>query len=259
MQFANIEYVQEGMIGWLTLARPQALNPLSIETLAEIEAVLEGFAIVPRVLVITGKGRAFCAGADLQGVGGSLDGATGLRAFLERCQAVFARLRAAPFPIIAGLNGVTMGGGLELALSSDIVVASDAAKIGDGHANFGVIPGAGSCAILPRVVGPVIAKYLQFTGSTMSAEEMRQAGLVARVWPAADFDAELRAVAGGIAEKSPLVLGHMKRLGNAAMDQSVETVFAQELKANDVHVKSADIREGMAAFAEKRKPLFRGV
>ncbi|MHB2266309.1 enoyl-CoA hydratase/isomerase family protein [Aliihoeflea sp. 2WW] len=259
MRFETIDYVEDGLVGWLTLSRPEALNALSSEMLLEIERILDGMSGSVRVLVITGKGRAFCAGADLHSVGRSLDGSLDLPRFIKNCQGLFARLRALPFPVIAGINGAAMGGGLELALSADIIVASDTALIGDGHANFGVIPGAGSCAILPRIVGPVVAKYLQFTGSTMNADELRQAGLVAKVWSADDFEARLRALAASIAEKSPLALAHMKRLSNASADQSVESVLDLEMEANTVHVTSQDMREGLAAFAEKRRPVFKGI
>lgn len=258
MTYATIELVLEQDVATIALGRPDALNALSPAMLAELDDAIGTLPDTLRVLVITGRGRAFCAGADLAAVGRSIDADDGLLALLGRIQAVFARLRNLPFPVVAGVNGLALAGGLELALCADIVVAAQSARFGDCHSNYGVVAGAGSCAILPRIVGPVIAKYLQFTGATLSAHEMAQAGLVARVWPDELFPSELAALAGLIAEKGPLANRHMKRLTAAAATETVEAVLALELEANMANARSHDMREGMEAFARKRKPVFIG-
>jgi enoyl-CoA hydratase len=246
-------------IAWLTLARPEALNALSLTMLDEIDAAISDVQGdgQTRVLVITGQGRAFCAGADLKGVSELLT-KEGPAAFLTRVQGVLGHLRALPMPVVAGLNGITMAGGLELAMSADIIVAADTAKIGDGHSTFGMLPGAGGSAVLPRLVGPVLANYLLFTGEAMSAEELLRAGLIAKIYPAATFAADLRALAERIAGRSPLGLRLTKQLARAAETETVEEVLGREVDANISYAASHDIREGMAAFAERRKPRFLG-
>jgi enoyl-CoA hydratase len=254
----SIEYFDDGRIGWLTLARPQALNALTREMIEEFAGLLARLPASLRVLVIVAKGKAFCAGADLNTVTATLDETNGLRGFLDALQSLFARIRSLPHAVLAGINGIAMGAGLELALCADIVVASETARIGDGHANVGLIPGAGSSALLPRLIGPGNAKYLQFTGSTMTAQELLTAGLIAKVWPSTEFVSELQLLAETIADKSPLAIRHVKRLTNASLELPMEDALALELEAVAEYSASHDLREGVSAFLQRRKPIFSG-
>lgn len=242
-------------IGYLTLNRPEAMNALSPLMIAELGETIDELPEDLRVLVITGAGKAFCAGADITTLKPDSEG---LEAFLVSVQAVFAAIRALPFPVVAGVSAVAMAGGLELAISCDFIVAARSARFGDGHANYGLLPGAGNCAILPRVAGPSIAKYLQFTGATMDAASLARTGMIAAVWEDDVFDAELEALAKRIADRAPLALRHMKRLTDACVGHSVEEVLAMEIEASRANGVTHDMREGLLAFAERRKPVFAG-
>lgn len=261
MNYETLQVAINNRVAWVTLNRPDALNALSVTMLAEIEALLHRLENDDdaRVLVLTGAGRAFCAGADLKGVAAEAASDQPAKPFLERVQACFLKLRAFPKPVIAALNGVAMGGGLELAMCCDIIVAADDAKIADAHANVGVLPGAGGCAVLPRLIGAPFAKLMVFSGETVLAPELHRLGLIARLFPREGLADGARALAERIADKSPLGLRHMKRLIDQGLEQAnVATALSMELVANASYGHSLDFAEGMAAFAERRKPVFVG-
>lgn len=256
-----LNFRQKGPVAWLTLNRPEAMNALS---LAMADAFAEQLPRCAqndeiRVLVITGSGAAFCAGADLKEVLRTRDLPPGKPDFLDRvCGSITDPLRAFPKPVIAALNGLTMAGGLELAMCCDIVLASDKARIGDAHANFGVYPGAGGAAILPRLLPHNVAKYLLFTGKTLPASEMQRYGLVNEVHPAEELESATQTLAEEIAAKSPLALRRMKLVADASMDDSRAAALAHEQVQLRKHERSFDMAEGIRAFAEKRPPQFEG-
>ena len=260
MTYRLIEFAREQNVARIRFARPEALNAISSEMLSELDRALDEVErdSALRVLVLSGKGRAFCAGADLRGIG--QDGSAGrtTAGFITRIQAVMNRVRNLNLPVVAGLNGTTTAGGLEFALCADIIVAAEGARIGDGHVNFGVIPGAGGAALLPRIVGPIIAKYLLFTGEALIARDLAHTGLLAKIYPDETFEAELSALAARIAEKSPLGLKIIKRLVGDASMMSASDALRLEIEANETYSTSEDMREGLVAFAEKRKPVFVG-
>jgi enoyl-CoA hydratase/carnithine racemase len=200
---------RRGSTAWITLNRPQEMNALSDTMCSELLAAIEQIERDPqiRVLVLTGAGRAFCAGADLKGVfesAGTEPGAGDpMTAFLDLVAGMIERLRALPKPTIAALNGLTMAGGLELAMACDLIIAAESTRIGDAHANFGVFPGAGGTAVLPRRIGATAAKYLLFTGDTQSAAELVPLGLVNRVVPDAELTAEVDKLASAHRQQEP--------------------------------------------------------
>lgn len=264
MTYTHITFDIKQQTAWLTLNRPAAMNALSGDMCTEMLHALERAKNDGdiRVLVITGAGTAFCAGADLKGVFDASTNEPGpqdaMMDFLGLIGAVMEAIRTLPKPVIAALNGITMAGGLELAMACDLILAADSARIGDAHANFGVLPGAGGATILPRLIGPVHAKYLLFTGETMAARDLVPLGLVNRVVPDADLPAEVQKLATRIAGKSPLVLKRMKQMVADGLEQPVASALRLELLTLDVHRHSHDIKEGLAAFVGKRKPEFRG-
>lgn len=250
----------DGPIARLTLNRPKAMNALNLAILGQLEQRLRSLAANDdvRVLVLTGSGPAFCAGADLKEVLAGADLPPGEPDFLDRAADIFNALREFPRPVIAALNGVTMAGGLELAMCADIVLAAESAQIGDAHANFGVYPGAGGAAVLPRLVPLNVAMYLLFTGKTLSAAEMKQYGFVNEVHPDGELAAAADALARLIALKSPAALRRMKAVARHSADKPRADALLHEQVMLREHQRSWDMQEGLRAFAEKRAPEFRG-
>jgi len=250
----------DGPVARLTLNRPKAMNAINLALLGALDVQLRELAAndESRVLLLTGTDDAFCAGADLKEVLASQQAAPGEEDFLGKAARVFARLREFPKPVIAALNGVTMAGGLELAICADIILAAESARIGDAHANFGVYPGAGGAAILPRLVPLNVAMYLLLTGKTLSAAEMQRYGLVNEVHADDQLAAAADQLARQLAEKSPAVLRRMKAVARHSADKSRDDALLHEQVELRQHQRSYDIQEGLRAFSEKRAPQFKG-
>lgn len=235
------------------------MNALNGELVSALEATIEQVAgdTNIRVLVLTGAGRAFCAGADLKEVTEAKP-EPGEPDFLERASAMMSRLRALPKPVIVALNGITMAGGLELAMCADIIIASDAAKIADAHANYGVYPGAGGAALLPRILPMHTALYLLMSGKSVPAQRLFELGLIAEIHPAAELGEAALRLANEIATKSPAALRRMKEVARTAADKTSADALLHEQVLLRQHLRSADMQEGLRAFAEKRSPRFTG-
>lgn len=249
-----------GAVARLTLNRPKAMNSLNLAMQAELKRHLEQIVARDdlRVVVLTGRGAAFCAGADLREVLAGQSLPPGEADFLDLASMVFGLLRNLPKPVIAALNGVTMAGGLELAMCADLIVAAQSATIADAHANYGVYPGAGGAAILPRLIPLNMAMYLLLTGKSLSAAEMKACGLVCEVHPDEQLADAALALAQQIATKSPIALRRMKEVARSSADKSREDALLHEQVMLRQHLRSADMQEGLRAFAEKRSPNFVG-
>lgn len=244
---------------WITLNRPDAMNAINDAVVDGLAAALDDAAAdaTLRCIVIRAEGRAFCAGADLKSVQEKTAAGT-MDAFVDRLLTVFNRIEAFPRPVIAAVNGLALAGGLELVLCCDLVIAAESAKIGDAHANYGLIPGGGGSVRLPRKIGPAQAKYLMYTGEFLDAAALERMGLVNRVVPDADLEETVATLAAQLGEKSPLGLKLMKQLTDDGLEQPKDVALRNELMAIAVHSRSQDWAEGLAAFAEKRKPNFTG-
>ncbi len=246
---------------WITLSRPEAYNAISAELIDQLGQALDRADNNPqvRVVVLTGTGKAFCAGADLKSALTDLDAPeNSLVPFVKKAGDLLSRLRTFPKPVLAAINGVAVAGGLELALCCDIVIAAESARLGDGHTNFGLLPGGGGAVLLPRLAGIRRAKYILFTGDTFSASEMLDAGVVNQVVPDDQLREVTQALADKIASKSPLGMTLLKRMVNEGLEQSLETALRIEKETFETYQHSYDLSEGLRAFVEKRKPEFQG-
>ena len=250
--------VRDG-VAYVTLNRPAAANALSREL---VNAVGQAFARLAaddgvRVVVLSGSGeRAFCAGADLKERRAmSLDET---RAFLRDLNAVVDAIAAGPRPVIAALNGAALGGGLELALACDVRLAADTAEMGLPEVRLGIIPGAGGTQRLARVVGVAAAKELALTGRRIGAARALALGLVSEVVPAEELSAAAARVAAEMTAAGPLAVRQAKRAIDEGLDRPLGEALGIERACYEVVLGSDDRNEGLAAFAEKRPPAFKG-
>jgi enoyl-CoA hydratase len=247
----------------LTLNRPSALNALDPDLVSAIDAALDDAQADAclTAVILTGMGRAFCAGADLKAArarASAADGDAASAAFVGRVTALMTRLERFPCPVIAAVQGIAVAGGLELALCCDIVIASDGARFGDGHANYGLLPGGGGSVRLPRRIGSSRAKYLMFSGELLPAVELERWGLVNAVVPDDALLPHALRLADRFATKSPLGLRRMKRLVDDGLELPIDDALRNEQQVSAEHARSDDRREGLAAFAEGRPPVFVG-
>ncbi len=244
----------------LTLNRPAALNALTPALIDSLSTALshgldDGSV---RAVVLTGAGHAFCAGADLKATERRSAVPRGNVAFIAAFGSLVQRIASYPRPVIAAVNGIAVAGGLELVLACDQVIAARSARLGDAHANYAMFPGAGATVRLPRRIGLARAKLLMFSGALWSAEEACRFGLVDQVVPDEDLLPAAHGLAALFASKSPLVIARMKEALGDSLDQPTEVGLRRERDLNELHALSADRREGLAAFREKRAPKFTG-
>lgn len=249
-------------VGWLRLNRADKRNALSQQLISDLNAALDQIENDPscRVIVVTGMGPAFSAGGDLREFKQFLDRGDreGLVRFVDRTAKTLSRLEDSPRPVIAAVNGVAVAGGMELLLCCDIVLAADTALIGDGHARYGVLPGAGGVARLVNKVPPNIAARLLLSGELLPAGHRHLTGLVDEVVPHDELIGVAGKLAAHIADLSPLALAHMKRTAHSARNQPVSVGLGLELTTFGDYIGSRDFAEGMSAFSEHRAPVFTG-
>ena len=258
MDFQTITYATGGGIARITLNRPDRLNAISPELLQDLDRAcdaVEADAAV-RVVTLTAAGRTFCAGADLRAVKELSPDAQRWGAFMGLWHRVFDRIEALPRPVIAGVHGLALAGGLELVLVADLVVADEGARLGDQHANFGLVAGGGGSQRLPRLIGARRAKELMLLGGWLSAAEALAWGLVNRVAPAGTVAKAVEEMAATLAAGSGSANRTVKALVNRAFDTDLAEGLELERRLVAQHMRSADAAEGLRAFAEKRKPVF---
>ncbi|MGP6177262.1 enoyl-CoA hydratase [Microbacterium sp. A196] len=244
----------KGRVGWITLNRPEALNALNSILIREIVTASRTFDADPEIgaIVITGSAKAFAAGADIKEMADS--GYVDM--YLADPFASWAEFERLRTPVVAAVAGFALGGGCELAMMADIILAADTAKFGQPEINLGVIPGIGGTQRLPRAIGKYKAAELILTGRTMGAEEAERAGLVSRVVPADQLLAETGKVAEAIASKSLPVVYAAKAALQAAQETSLAEGLRFEKQAFAATFALDDQTEGMAAFRDKRAPEF---
>lgn len=267
-QRSEVRYEVSDHVATMTLDAPERMNTISPTMLREIsERLLEADADPDvRCIVLTGEGRAFCAGLDLQAqMAGPKGGLGSLGGGGETFTGEFGLRDSPPVvlhnvdtPTICALNGGAAGYGLDLALGCDIRIAADNAKLNSGFAKRGILPESGGTWLLPRMIGYAKAAELAFTGRTLTAAEALELGIVNQVAPAAEFGAATASLAAEIAANAPLAVRAIKRMMRAAdtetFEQNVHHVFLQLLPL----LRTDDFSEGVAAFMEKRQPEFKG-
>lgn len=250
---------RDGALVVLTLNRPDKLNALNAELLGELDATLEEIARDKTIgcAILTGSGeKAFAAGAD---IGAMLDlGTDQARHFSEMGHRICSRIERAPFPVIGAINGFALGGGCELALACDFLYASEKAKLGQPEVNLGIIPGFGGTQRLARRVGIGRARELCYTGDTINAEEALRIGLVNAVVPHAELMTKVTEVAAKISKKGAIAIAQCKRVLFSGEGVPLDTANALETQAFAMLFGTADRREGMSAFLEKRPAAFKG-
>lgn len=260
MEFEFINYQREPEnIGVLTINRPRVLNALNWQTLRELRTFLE--EIFPRealkALIVTGAGdKAFVAGADIAQMNGMKDAE--FQDYVDLAHKVYHLIESEPCPSIAAINGYALGGGCELALSCDIRIASEKAKLGFPEVKLGIFPGWGGTQRVTRILGLGRTKELVFTGEMIDSQEAYRMGLVERVVPHESVMDEARALAHKIAKRGPRAVRMAKTAINAGSEMDLQKALLLEKTLVSLCFDSQDRIEGMTAFLEKREPSFSG-
>ncbi len=250
---------QDGQIVTLTLNRPEVMNSISFPLLLALKDHVEQihFDSETRVVIITGAGdRAFCAGADLKERATMSE--TDVKKFIFTIRNLFTFIENLNKPVIAAVNGVALGGGTELALACDIRIASTKATMGLTETRLAIIPGAGGTQRLPRLIGRGKAKELIFTGRRVDAREALEIGLVNKVCEPEELMNEARKMAEMICETGPIAIQQAKYAINHGIETDISTGLAIESNAYWITIPTEDRLEGLRAFKEKRKPVYKG-
>ncbi len=243
-------------VGVIRLHRPKALNALNHTLMRELVSALQAFDADPHIgaIVLTGNERAFAAGADIKEMAEATPVDMLNREYIE----LFDRIREVKKPLIAAVSGWCLGGGFELAMTCDLIIASETAKFGQPEINLGIIPGAGGTQRLTRTVGKYLAMEMVLNDRRLTAEEAARFGLVNRVVPVERYLEEALEMAQQIAARAPLAVRIAKEAINQALETSLTEGLAYERRVFYLLFATEDQKEGMAAFAEKRPPVWKG-
>lgn len=249
---------QKGKVAWITLNRPASMNAMNDELVSELHSVLDDVAVDESVksIVLTGAGKAFCAGGDLPYLE-TLDSVGAKKHFIEKVGMLAKKITLIQKPIIAMVNGVAAGAGANLMLACDLVYAVDSARFAQSFVKVGLVPDCGGMYFLPKTVGVHKAKELMFTADLINSSQAEQLGMVNHVLPAEVIAKETEKMAERLAEAAPLAIALTKSTLNKT-DMELDDVLATEATAQTLCLGTADCAEGIAAFKEKRMPVFTG-
>lgn len=260
MLLPTVVYAKSGGIAEIRFNRPHRLNAVIEElyddvlvALADAEADRD-----VRVVMITGDGRAFCVGADLKEHGKGERTAFAQRLYLQREQQVCKRIYLFTKPVVAAVNGYALGAGAEMAIAADFIVMAESAQIGLPETSIGAFLGGGVTKLLPQLVGLAKARELVFLGERINGTEAQRIGLAVRAFPDASFRADARAFVERLAGKAPVSMALAKEQLNASANRDFASVLLAELEGMAFCATTKDWQEGVAAFAEKRAPVFHG-
>lgn len=258
MSYDTIKFEIAQPLAIVTLNRPQAMNAINEKMLAELSDVLQAIEKDNnvRVMILTARERGFCAGADIKEgpTRSMMRHLTFLRNFIRLTQ----QIEDLPKPVIAAVDGLAFGGGLELILPCDFIIATPESVFSLPEILLGVMPAAGGTQRLPRLIGRMKAKELMFTGKRISSTDMEKFGLLTKIVPKEQLVTAYSELGKELAEKAPIALAQMKKLVNIGTDIPLNVALEYSHEANTVIHVSSDRKEGHDAFAEKRKPHFKG-
>jgi enoyl-CoA hydratase/carnithine racemase len=256
---AHVRYQVDGAVATVTLDRPEKLNAMDRRMFAELAAAAARAAADPavRAVVVTGAGRAFSSGLDVAELAAMSDPEDAARVVAE-IQAAVSAFELLPKPVVAAVNGLAYGGGLQLAAACDLRLAAEGAEFASLEMRWAIVPDLGGTERLPRLVGLGRAKELIFTGRPVGAAEALRIGLVNRVVPQAELAGEAAELAAGLGAGPTLAVGLAKQALNAAFERSTAEGMAAARRAQRLTFASADHAEARAAFAERRPPRFGG-
>ncbi|HJX92671.1 MAG TPA: enoyl-CoA hydratase-related protein [Pyrinomonadaceae bacterium] len=263
MSYQTIQVESSGAVCLLTLNRPDRLNALTVEAAKDFQdAVRESVEKGSRAIVVTGAGRAFCAGGDIRAMQDIASREGRLEAFFDEplrlLNEAILLIRQTPVPFIAAVNGVASGGGCNLALACDIVIAAESAKFNQAFIKIGLSPDCGGTFILPRLVGWKRAAELMFTGDMLTAQDALEMGMINAVTPDAELLSRAMSMAERLAASPTAAIGQIKRLLEASAVNDQRSQLELERKAQIESGRTKDFREGVTAFLEKRPPRFVG-
>jgi enoyl-CoA hydratase/carnithine racemase len=263
MEFETIRCEKSDNVATIILNRPQNMNTFNLLMFNELASILEEVALDDeiRVVILTGEGRAFSAGADIKGV----DELVGIQKERPENQDVMKlvnrsvlTIRQAPKPVVAALNGVAAGVGANIAMACDIIIASETARLGENFINIGLIPDGGGTYFIPEMIGYHRAAEFFFTGKVLSAREAFTLGLYNRVVPEGEALNAARELANELVQKPPLALAASKAILNREAIATLRAYLDDETRKQRQMGATRDVREGLTAFIEKRKPKFMG-
>jgi 2-(1,2-epoxy-1,2-dihydrophenyl)acetyl-CoA isomerase len=257
--YDNIILEEDSGVALLSLNNPESRNPLTDETKTEMISALDAIDKNPalRALVITGKGKAFCAGGDIKKIG-TVPSEKEIREIMGKSQQLLKKLLGLEKPVIAAVNGDAFGMGCNLALASDFVYASDNARFCEVFVKLGITPDFGALYFLPRLIGVAKSKEMAYLGVVVDAKKADEIGLITRVVPQDALMDEAMGLARKLARMPTLALGRAKRILNKAFDMTLSEVLEQEIKNQIYLTQTEDHAEGLSALMEKRKPKFQG-
>jgi 2-(1,2-epoxy-1,2-dihydrophenyl)acetyl-CoA isomerase len=263
MTFETVNYEFDGAVATIMMNRPDALNALSQQLTQDLDAAFrQAVDDTARSVVFTGNGRAFCAGGDLREMQAMWEKEGRIEAFVEAplgaLHDVIKLMRTMPIPIVAAVNGVCAGAGVNFALASDIVIAADDASFRQAFVRIGLVPDCGGTFLLPRAVGNKIAAELLMTGDSIDAKRALELGMINRVVPSSMLFDEASQLAVRLAAGPTGAIGRIKRMLDASSSNDLDAQLALEHECQIESGKANDFKEGVAAFFEKRPPNFTG-
>ena len=258
MEYKTILYEKKEGIGTITLNRPKSMNALNSTVLKELGQVLSEIEEDNdvKVVIITGSEKFFAAGADITEID-KISTPIDAHSFLKDAQIAINRFEDLGKPVIAAISGLALGGGCELTMACDLRIAAENAMFGQPEIKIGVIPGGGGTQRLPRLVGVTKAKELLYTGDFIDANEAHRIGLVNKVVPVASLMDEARKMASKIARQPAVTLQMTKIAVNGGMNVDLKSAMAYEARCFEILFSTEDQKEGVKAFIEKRKPVFK--